>query len=101
MHGTMMYMQKPTVKRLFCPVRAMHTATYLMMDLSQTQEEADTIFFLCYLYVQDQGHKIVRTQIPPSKPKRETTEITYIQREHTVKRVSSYFPKGGHSAIQT
>ena len=43
----------------------------------------------------------IRTQIQPSKPKLEITNITnsQIQKEHMVNRVSSYFPKGGHSAI--
>ena len=39
------------------------------------------------------------TQIQPSKL--EITNITnsQIQKEHMVNRMSSYFPKGGHSAI--
>ena len=42
-----------------------------------------------------------RTQIPPSRPKREITKITNtvvkIQREYMVNRVSSSFPKSGAS----
>ena len=45
----------------------------------------------------------ITTQTQPSKPKREITniQIVKIQREHMVNRVSSYFPKGGHSATET
>ena len=50
-----------------------------------------------------QKTEAIRTQIQPSKPKREITNITNseIQREHMFNRVSSYFPKGGHSATET
>ena len=50
------------------------------------------------------------TQIQPSKSnpalKTETgnklkIQIVTVQREHMVNRVSSYFPKGGHSETQT
>ena len=50
------------------------------------------------------------TQIQPSKPnpalKTKTgnklkIQIVKVQREHMVNRVSSYFPKGGHSVTQT
>ena len=48
------------------------------------------------------GNGAIRTLSQPSKPKREITKITVkTQREHMVNRVSSYFPKGGHSATQT
>ena len=45
----------------------------------------------------------IRTQIQPSKPKREITNI--ITHSQNTKRtyaqlVSSYFPKGGHSATE-
>ena len=53
--------------------------------------------------MQRSGTEAIRTQIQPSKPKREITNITNSQkqREHMVNRVSSYFPKGGHSATET
>ena len=54
--------------------------------------------------MQRSGTKAIRTQIQPSKPKREITNITNSQkynREHMVNRMSSYFPQGGHSATET
>ena len=52
--------------------------------------------------VQRPGSEATRTQVQPSKPKREITKIQIvIQREHMVNRMSSYFPKGGHSATPT
>ena len=53
--------------------------------------------------MQRSGSEVIRTQIHPSKPKREITNITYSQntKEHMVNRVSSYFPKGGHLATET
>ena len=44
----------------------------------------------------------IRTQLQPSKSKREITKITNSQNtwKHAVKRLSSYFPKGGHSATE-
>ena len=53
--------------------------------------------------MQRSGTEVIRTQIQPSKPKREITYITIvkIQSGHMVNRVSSYFPKGGHSATET
>ena len=52
---------------------------------------------------QRSGTEAIRTQIQPSKPKREIINITYnkIQREHMVNRVGSYIPKGSHSATET
>ena len=54
------------------------------------------------------GTGLIRTLIPPAKPKQETTKITnshtkrsLLQREHKVNRVGSSFPKGGHSATQS
>ena len=44
------------------------------------------------------GTEAIRTQLQPSKPKRKMTNIT---NSHYTKRVSSYFPKGSHSAIET
>ena len=53
--------------------------------------------------MQRSGTEAVRTQIQPSKPKRVITNITNSQntKRHMVYRVSSYFPKDGHSATQT
>ena len=53
--------------------------------------------------MQRSGTEAIRTQIQPFKPKREINNITYSQntREHMVNRVSSCFPKGGHSATET
>ena len=55
--------------------------------------------------MQRSGTEAIRTQLQPSKPKREITntvlKIVKIQREHMVNRVSSYFPKGGRSATET
>ena len=53
--------------------------------------------------MQRSGTEAIRTQIQPSKPKREITKITNSQKkkEHMVNRLSSYFPKDGHSATQT
>ena len=53
--------------------------------------------------MQQSGTEAITTQIQLSKPKREITNITKNQntREHMVNRVSSYFPKGGHSATET
>ena len=47
--------------------------------------------------IQRSGIEAIRTQLQPSKHKREITNITnsQIQREHMVNRVSSYFPKDG------
>ena len=44
------------------------------------------------------GTEAIMTQIQPSKPKWEILQIIKIQREHMANRLSSYFPKGGHSA---
>ena len=46
----------------------------------------------------------IRAQLQHSKPKREITNITNSQntkRTYMVNRVSSFFPKGGHSATET
>ena len=45
--------------------------------------------------IQRSGTEAIKTQIQPSKPKREITNILNckIQREHIVNRVSSYIPK--------
>ena len=46
----------------------------------------------------------IRTQIEPSNPLWEITNITNshnYKREHMVNRISSYFPKGSHSATET
>ena len=55
--------------------------------------------------MQSSGNEAIRTQIQPSKPKREKTNITNSQntkiKRNMVNRVSSYFPKGGHSATET
>ena len=53
--------------------------------------------------MQRSGTKAIRTQIQPSKPKRKIINIinSQIERDHVVNRVSSYFPKGGHSATET
>ena len=53
--------------------------------------------------MQRSGTETIRTQIQPSKLSRKITNITNvkIQREYMVNRVSSYFPKGGHSATET
>ena len=53
--------------------------------------------------MQRSGTETIRTQIQPSKPKREITNITNSKntKEHMVNRVSSDFPKGGHSATET
>ena len=52
--------------------------------------------------MQRSGTKAIRTQIQPSKPAREITKITNSQNTKRTygQRVSSYFPKGGHSATQ-
>ena len=54
-------------------------------------------------HMQRSGTEAIRTQIQPSKPKREITIITNgkIQRQQLVNRVSIYFSKGGRSATQT
>ena len=53
--------------------------------------------------MQISGTESIRTQLQPSKLKRKKLilQIVKIQREHMVNRVSSYFPKGGHSATKT
>ena len=55
--------------------------------------------------MQRSGTEAIRTQIQPSKPNpRERIKIANSQntkKKHMVNRVSSYFPKGGHSATQT
>ena len=52
--------------------------------------------------MQKSGTEAIRTQLQPSKSKREITKITNSQntKKHVVKRLSSSFPKGGHSAIE-
>ena len=53
--------------------------------------------------MQRSGTKAIRTQIQPSKPKLEITyiQLVKLQRKHVVNRISSYFPKDGHSATET
>ena len=53
--------------------------------------------------MQRSGTEAIRKQLQPPKPKRVITNIKVvkIQREHMVNHVSSYFPKGGHSATRT
>ena len=53
--------------------------------------------------MQRSGDEAIRNQIQSSNPKREIPKNTnsQIQSEHMVNRVSSYFPKRGHSATQT
>ena len=51
--------------------------------------------------MQRPGTETIRTQIQPSKPKRQITKITNSQGEHMVNLMSSPFSKGGHSATQT
>ena len=48
--------------------------------------------------MQRSGTEAIRTKIQPSKPKWEITYITNTQ--NMVNRVSSYFPKGGHTAAE-
>ena len=50
--------------------------------------------------MQRSGTEAISTQHQLSKPKREII-IVKIQREHMINRVSSVFPKGGHSATKT
>ena len=48
--------------------------------------------------MQRSGTEAIRTQIQPSKPKRETTNITNSQNTNLENnRVSSFFRKSGHS----
>ena len=49
--------------------------------------------------MQRPGTGAIRTQLPPSKAQREITKITNSQ--HMVNRVSSSFPKVGHSPTKT
>ena len=49
---------------------------------------------------QRSGTEAIRTQIQPLKPKREITKLTNSQK-HMVNLLSSYFPKGGHSATES
>ena len=53
--------------------------------------------------MQRSGTEAIRTQIQPSKSKREINNSTDSQntKGNMVNRVSSYFPKGGHSATET
>ena len=54
--------------------------------------------------MQRSGTEAIRTQIQHSKPKREIANITNSQntkRTYMVNRMSSYFPKGRHSATET
>ena len=55
--------------------------------------------------MQRSGTEAIRTKIQTSKPKWEIAyiKIVKIQRDHNLKvnRMSSYFPKGGHSATET
>ena len=51
--------------------------------------------------VQRSGTEVIRTQLQPSKRIREILKLVKIQREHMVNPVSSYCPKGGHSATET
>ena len=53
--------------------------------------------------MQRPGKEAIITQIQPSKPKREITKIANRQQQikHMVNRVSSSFPKDGHSANPT
>ena len=53
--------------------------------------------------MQRSGTEAIRTKLQPSKPKREITNITNSQNTKRTygNRVSSYFPKGGHSATET
>ena len=52
--------------------------------------------------MQRSGTEATRKQLQPPKPKRLITykKVVKIQREHMVNRVSSYFPKGDHSATR-
>ena len=49
--------------------------------------------------MQRSGTEAIRTQLQLSKPKPEIANITNSQ--NMVNRVSSFFPKGGHSATET
>ena len=53
--------------------------------------------------MQKPGNEAIRTQIQPSKPTREITKINSqnTKRTYGQPRVSSPFPRGGHSATQT
>ena len=53
--------------------------------------------------VQRSGTEAIKTQIQPSKPKREITNITNTssQNINMVNQVRSLFPKDGHSATET
>ena len=53
--------------------------------------------------MQRSGTEAIRTQIQPSKPKREITKITNNQNTKRIYGQPSeqYFPKGGNSATQT
>ena len=51
--------------------------------------------------MQRSGNEAIRITIQSSKREKLKLQIVKTQREHMVNRVSSYFPKGGHSATQT
>ena len=51
--------------------------------------------------MQRPGTEAIRTQIQPSKPKREILTNGQNKKEHMVNRVSNYFPKGVYSATKT
>ena len=64
---------------------------------------ADDIGFGYVKSMQRSGTDAIRTQIQPSKLKLKKLNlyIVKIQRENMATRVSSYLPKGGHSATKT
>ena len=52
--------------------------------------------------MQRSGTEAIRTQLQPSEQNEKyILQKVKIQREHTVNRVSSYFPKGGRSPTET
>ena len=51
--------------------------------------------------MQRSGTEAIRTQLQPSKPKREIINITNSQNTKMVNRLGSHFPKVGHSATET
>ena len=88
-------------------IRGRHTLAGALLKFRMLTDVGFCVLFV-FRFIQSNksmqrsGTEAIRTQIQPSKPKREIVkiQIVKIQREHTANRVSSYLPKGGHSVIK-
>ena len=71
-------------------------------ELKQTLTVAFKVQGVKVKSMQRSETEAIRAQILPSKPKREITslQIVKIQREHTVNRVSSYFPLAAQTELK-